>query len=223
MSSILRFAWLCLLWFFLFVAMMTVVYRVVPPVSTLMVVSSLNREGARRQWVPLNRISGNLVRAVLVSEDGRFCAHHGVDWQAARAAYKVNERKGRITHGASTITMQVAKNLFLWNGRGYVRKAFELPIALWIDLVWPKSRIIEVYLNIAEWGPNIYGAEAASRYHFGSAAAYLSPQQAALLAASLPNPQDRRAGAPSGYHNGLASTIRARMNSDPGVAYCVRR
>lgn len=219
---LLRFIWACLLCYFLFVAMMTVAYRFVPPFSTLMVASSLEGKMQRR-WVPLERISPNLVRAVLVAEDGRFCEHHGIDWQAAQKAYRMNEERGRVSHGASTVTMQVAKNLFLWNGRFWIRKIVEAPIALWIDLVWSKQRVIEVYLNIVEWGPGLYGAEAASRHYFGRSAASLSPQQASLLAAALPNPKARDSRSPNSYHQERAATIRARMAGDPGVSDCIGR
>lgn len=217
----LRYILLCAVWFFLFTGLMTLAYRVVPPVSTLMLYGWLTGERVERTWVPLERMPSHLVRAVLVSEDARLCLHHGIDWRAARRAYAVNEKRGRITHGASTLPMQLAKNLFLWNGRAYIRKAFELPIALWIDLIWPKRRIAEVYLNIVEWGPGIYGAGAAARYHFGVPVSQLSPAQSSLLAASLPNPKRRRAGAPSAALQGLAANLRTRMAQELEVAGCI--
>jgi len=202
---------------------MTLAYRFVPPSSTLMLWDRLSGHTSERQWVPLSAMPSSLVRAVVVAEDGRFCAHHGIDWQAAQKAFAKNETRGRITHGASTIPMQVAKNLFLWNGRLWLRKALEAPLALWIDLTWPKSRIIEVYLNIVEWGPHIYGAEAAARYHFGRPARQLTAYQSALLAAALPNPKERHAGRPGSYTRAYAASIARRMGQSPGVAACVGR
>src|SRR5258708_38448861 len=138
-----------------------------------------------RQWVDLNAMSPALPRSVVASEDAKFCSHHGVDWDALRDVIDDAE-DGEVARGGSTITQQVAKNLFLWQGRSFVRKALEFPLALWIDLVLPKRRIMEIYLNIAEWGPNgEFGAEAAPRRAFGKSARNLSPREAALLAAAL--------------------------------------
>ena len=156
--------------------------------------------------MPLSRISPVLVRAVLIAEDGRFCSHHGVDFAQIREAISEADDLGEM-RGGSTITQQVAKNLFLWQGRSYVRKALEFPLALWIDLVLSKRRILEIYLNVAEWGPNgEFGVEAGSRYAFGASARDLSAYRAALLAAVLPNPADRNAHRPG---PGLAAPCRA--------------
>jgi monofunctional glycosyltransferase len=161
--------------------------------------------------VPLTSISSYLLRAVVTSEDARFCRHSGVDWGALAEAMQ-------DSRGGSTITMQTAKNLFLWPSRSYIRKAIEIPVALMIDFAWPKRRILEVYLNIAEWGPGVFGAEAAAQYHFGKPASRLTQHEAALLAASLPNPIAREAGDPGRITALLASRLRARMaNSDAYV------
>ena len=185
---------------------------VFPPVSTLMAARYITGQVVDRQWVPLSRISPSLVRAAIAAEDGKFCRHHGVDWPAMQGAVaRAVDPDAEGAHGASTITMQTAKNLFLWHDRSYLRKAMELPLAMGIDLIWSKRRIMEAYLNIAEFGPGIFGAEAAARHYFGISAAGLSPQQAVMLAATLPSPKRRDPRAPSGYMQDYAGNIRARM------------
>jgi monofunctional biosynthetic peptidoglycan transglycosylase len=152
----------------------------------------------RHQWVPYARISPHLKRAVIAAEDARFVDHDGVDWDAIEQAYERNQRRGRVTHGGSTITMQLAKNLFLSGERSYVRKAQEFVITLMLEQLLSKERILELYLNVAEWGVGVFGADAAARHHFGVAASQLSPAQAARLAAMLPRPRfyDRNPGSP---------------------------
>src|SRR3984893_2261487 len=146
-----------------------------------------------RQWIDFNAISPSLPRSVVASEDAKFCSHHGIDWDALRDVIDDAE-DGEVARGGSTITQQVAKNLFLWPGRSMVRKALEFPLALWIDLVLGKQRILEIYLNIAELGPSgQFGAQAGSSYAFGHPASALAPREAALLAAILPNPVKRSA------------------------------
>lgn len=187
-----------------------VLYRFVdPPVSTLMLAQWLSGQEIQRTRVPFSRISPELMRAVVTAEDARFCRHHGVDWLAVSAA--IEDSRDGIIRGASTITMQTAKNLFLWSSRSYVRKVLEIPLAMAIDFVWPKRRVLEVYLNIAEWGPGIFGAEAAARYHFSKSASRLNAGEAALLAASLPNPIERDAGEPGRTTALVARRIQARM------------
>src|SRR5882757_5920201 len=166
-----------------------------------------------RQWIDLDEMSPYLPRSIVGAEDAKFCGHHGVDWGALREVVDDAE-DGEVTRGGSTITQQVAKNLFLWPGRSVVRKALELPLALWIDAVLPKSRILEIYLNIAELGPSgQLGAEAGSAYAFGHSAASLSPREAALLAAILPNPVKRSARNPGSGVRRLAGTYMARANA----------
>ena len=163
-------------------------YAVGKPVSTVMLWRQVTGARMQRHYVPLARIAPALALAVIVAEDGRFCSHHGVDFAEIRDAL-ADADDLEDARGGSTITQQVAKNLFLWPGRSWVRKALEFPLALWIDLVLSKRRILEIYLNIAEWGPNgEFGVEAGSRYAFGKPARDLSHYQAALLAAVLPNP-----------------------------------
>jgi monofunctional biosynthetic peptidoglycan transglycosylase len=171
-------------------------YRAGHPVSTLMVWRWLTGAPVSRQWVDLAAMSPALPRSVVASEDAKFCSHRGIDWDALRDVIDDAE-DGEVARGGSTITQQVAKNLFLWQGRSLVRKALEFPLALWIDLVLPKQRILEIYLNIAELGPSgQFGAQAGSGYAFGRSASSLSPREAALLAAILPNPVARSARNP---------------------------
>jgi monofunctional glycosyltransferase len=188
-------------------------YRVGHPVSTLMIWRWLQGAPVTRQWIDLGAMPPSLPRSVVAAEDARFCSHHGVDWDALRDVVDDAE-DGEVTRGGSTITQQVAKNLFLWPGRSFVRKALELPLALWIDAVLPKSRILELYLNIAELGPSgQFGAEAGSAFAFGHSAASLSPREAALLAAILPNPVKRSARNPGPGVRRLAGTYMARAQA----------
>lgn len=196
-------------------------YAVVPPISTLMIKDLVTLKGYKRDWVPIEDISTVGVYSVMVSEDSRHCGHGGVDWVEMRKAWN-NIKKGGRGRGASTMTMQVAKNLFLWNSRSYVRKALELPLALYIDLVWSKRRTMEVYLNIAEWGDGIYGIEAASQHHFKRPAKKLNRTQSALLAVSLPNPIKRSAGKPSRGLKRLANKIIARARAAGPYVGCLK-
>lgn len=190
------------------------------PVSTLMLRDLVLLRGYDRQWVSFDQISPNLVQSVMMSEDGQFCMHGGVDWVQMRGV--VNDAlEGESTRGASTIPMQTAKNLFLWNGRSFLRKAMELPLALVADFVWTKRRMMELYLNVAEWGPGIYGSEAAAQHHFGVSAAKLTRRQAALLAVSLPNPIERNAGKPGRGLRRLASLIERRAGRSGEYIKCL--
>ena len=206
--------------YFAFVFLLILLYRVVnPPASSLMLVQALTGTEVQQQWVSLDEISPSLVRAVIVSEDWTFCEHYGIDIKAIEQAI---EKSGNgIPRGASTISMQTTKNLFLWNARSYVRKVVELPLTLMIELIWPKSRILEIYLNVAEWGPGIFGAEAAAQYHFNKPAARLDSREAAQLAASLPNPIIREAGDPGPRTARKASVIQSRMRNAGAAAECV--
>jgi len=201
---------------------LTPLYAVVNPVSTLMLWRTLTGQRVDRQYVPLERISPSLALAVIVAEDDRFCSHSGVDLHEIRQAIADAEELDDL-RGGSTITQQLAKNLFLWGGRSFVRKALEVPLALWIDLVLSKRRILEIYLNIAEWGPNgEFGAEAGSRRAFGRPARDLSPGQAALLAAVLPNPVVRDARKPGPGQRRLGALYGSRSARSPQSAACVR-
>jgi monofunctional biosynthetic peptidoglycan transglycosylase len=201
---------------------LTPLYRVVDPVSTLMLWRWLTGARVERSIVPVGRMAAALPLAVLVAEDARFCSHRGVDWQEIREALDDADDLSEA-RGGSTITQQVAKNLFLWPGRSLVRKALEFPLALWIDLVLPKRRVFEIYLNIAEWGPNgEFGAEAGARSAFGKSARDLTAHEAALLASILPNPRRRSAREPSAAVRRLAGIYQARSARSPAVAACLR-
>jgi monofunctional glycosyltransferase len=188
-------------------------YRAGHPVSTMMVWRWLKGAPATRQWMDLDEMSPALPRAVVAAEDAHFCKHHGIDWGAVREVIDDAGEGGPI-RGASTITQQVAKNLFLWPIPGPIRKILEFPLALWIDFILPKQRILEVYLNIAELGPSgQFGAEAGSLYAFGHPASTLSPREAALLASILPNPIVRSARNPGPGVRRLAGTHMARAQA----------
>lgn len=169
-----------------------------PPTSMVMLLQPGPVSELEYTWVSRDRISWNAARAVMAAEDQRFAAHHGIDFVSLDEAI-ADYRDGDDLRGASTITQQVAKNLFLWQGRSFVRKALEAYFAVLIEMCWTKERVLEVYLNIAELGPGVFGVEAASREYFGSNAAALNVADAALLAAVLPNPQRLSAARPSEY------------------------
>ncbi len=143
----------------------------------------------KHEWVPYERISNNLKKAVVASEDSRFAEHGGVDWEALEKAYERNNKRSKVVGGGSTITQQLAKNLFLSGSRSYLRKGQEMIIAFMLETVMSKKRILEVYLNVVEYGRGVFGAEAAARYYYKTSAANLNPQQAARLAVMLPNPR----------------------------------
>ncbi len=184
------------------------------PITPLMVVRVVQGESLTRDWVPLEDISPWLVRAVVASEDARFCAHAGFDWREIRNAWR-EWRAGKRLRGASTLSMQTARSVFLWPGRDPVRKGLEVLLTPPLEVLWPKRRILAVYLNVVEWGPGIYGAEAAARHHFGVPASDLSPARAAHLAAILPAPRRWSAARPSGTVAGRAGTIQARARAVP--------
>jgi monofunctional biosynthetic peptidoglycan transglycosylase len=188
-------------------------YRVVDPVSTLMLWRWMTGARVTRSVVSIGRMAPVLPATVIASEDARFCTHHGVDLVEIREALDEADDLSEV-RGGSTITQQTAKNLFLWGGRSVVRKALELPLALWIDLVLPKRRVLEIYLNIAEWGPNgEFGAEAGARYAFRKSASELNAREAALLAAVLPNPHRRSARQAGPAVRRLSGIVEARARS----------
>jgi monofunctional biosynthetic peptidoglycan transglycosylase len=210
---IVRILLLLLLAVLLLPYLVTPFYSAGHPVSALMAWRWLTGAPVSRQWIDFKAISPYLPRSVVGSEDAKFCSHHGVDWDALQDAIEDAE-DGEAQRGGSTITQQVAKNLFLWPGRSVIRKGLELPLAMWIDLVLSKQRILEIYLNIAELGPSgQFGAEAGSMYAFGRSAATLSAREAALLAAILPNPVRRSARNPGPGVRRLAGTYVARANA----------
>jgi monofunctional glycosyltransferase len=197
-------------------------YRVVMPVSMPMLWRRLTGERVERIVVPLARIAPALPLAVVDAEDGSFCHNPGIDLGAIRAVLR-NSDDLEEARGASTLTQQVAKNLFLWQDHSFVRKALEIPLALWLNLVLPKRRVLEIYLNIAEWGPNgEFGAEAASRWAFGKSARDLNEREAATLAAILPNPIERSARTPGLLVRRLAGLYERRSAAFPALDACIR-
>ncbi|MGO4407049.1 monofunctional biosynthetic peptidoglycan transglycosylase [Bosea sp. RAF48] len=204
-------------WLLLLLAVAILLYRVVPVPSTLMLARWLTLRPVEREWVPLAQISPNLIRAVIAAEDQRFCSHRGVDWIELNAVLDDEDGPSR---GASTLTMQTAKNVFLWPGRSYIRKGLEIPLALAIDFAWGKQRVIEVYLNVAEWGHGLFGAEAAAQRYFGKSAARLSPAEAARLAAALPNPLLRDPGRPNRGLQSAAARTQRRLGQLGSLGDC---
>jgi monofunctional glycosyltransferase len=197
-------------------------YRIVDPVSMPMLWRYASGARVERIVTPLTGMAPALPLAVILAEDGSFCRNHGIDLGAMREALEQSDDIGEA-RGASTITQQTAKNLFLWSGRSIVRKALELPLALWINLVLPKRRIIEIYLNIAEWGPNgEFGAEAGARWAFGKSARDLNPYEAAELASILPNPVRRSARTPGVLVRRLAELYERRAVAYGQVDACIR-
>ena len=200
------------------------IYRFVPPPMTfLMVERMIEGHGYDRRWVPLGQISPALVRSVIAAEDARFCEHHGFDFTAIEKAMTHNEqRPGRI-RGGSTISQQTAKNVFLWPQRDWVRKGLETWFTVLIEGIWGKPRIMEVYLNSIEWGPGVYGAEAAAQHNFHVSAQRLSEPQAARLAAIVPKPLSWKAARPGPYvaRRGGRIVARAGVVARDGLADCV--
>ncbi len=200
---------------------MLLAYRFLPPLGTpLMLLRRLDGIGIDYRWTPLDRIAPALPRAVVASEDGHFCVHHGFDWGAIREAVETAEAGGRL-RGASTLSQQTAKNLFLWPGQSWLRKGVEAYLTVLLEALWPKRRIAEVYLNIAEWGAGIYGAEAAAQHDFGVPAARLSPAQAAALAVVLPSPRHWSAARPGPYVQHRAMLIWERALAAPAEVACL--
>jgi monofunctional glycosyltransferase len=203
--------------------LLTPLYLSVNPISTPMLARWLSGHRVVRQYVPIVAMASVLPRTVIVAEDARFCTHGGIDWQELKGA--MEEADGiEDMRGGSTITQQVAKNLFLWPGRSVIRKGLEFPLALWIELIMPKRRILEIYLNVAEWGPNgEFGVEAGAQRAFGKSARDVTASEAARLAAVLPNPVRRSARQPrpgvrriAGIHEARAAAASASIDA------CVR-
>ena len=198
-------------------------FAVVPPTPTiLMLQQAAGGRGLDYRWRGLNDISPNLVDAAIAAEDARFCSHHGFDMEAIQKALDHNAEGGRI-RGGSTISQQTAKNVFLWPSRDWIRKGLEAGYTVLIETVWSKRRIMEVYLNVVEWAPGVYGAQAASRHWFGKDAADLTPREAARLAAILPAPRRYKAASPGPYVRRRASRIQAAMGTvrGDGLNACV--
>lgn len=202
--------------------LLTLVYRVVPPPGTpLMVIRLFEGEGLEKRWRRFDQISPHMAPAVIAAEDNLFCQHNGIDWGAVQTALDDHDR-GKRLRGASTITMQTAKNLYLWPTRLFLRKVMEAYLVFYLEALWPKQRILEVYLNIVELGPGIYGVEAAAQHYFGVTAAKLTRRQAALIAAILPNPRERSAANPSASVRRKARTIETRIRQLGELLDCAK-
>ncbi len=201
------------------------ILRLAPnPGTILMTQRAMQGQEVERDWVSLDRISPRLVYAVIAAEDSKFCTHGGIDWDAIEQAREYNAKNpGKRRRGGSTISQQTAKNVFFWNGGGMPRKAGEAWMTYVIETVWGKRRIMEMYLNVAEWGDGLFGAEAAAQARFGKSAADLTEREAALLAAVLPSPNKWSADNPGPYVRRRASSIQGRMRvvANEGYAACV--
>ncbi len=218
-------------WFAIIVAVLcitvvalTLLYRVeaIKPASTLMLARQATFQPMTRQWVEIEDIAPTLYQSVLMSEDGQFCSHNGVDWDAVNLVIS-DALDGERPRGASTITMQTAKNLFLWGGRSYLRKALEVPLALWIDLALSKKRIMEIYLNIAQWDDGgVFGAEAGAQSHFGRSASNLTRRQSAFMAVTLPNPILRNPSKPSTGLSRLSRIVERRATQSGAYVKCLQ-
>lgn len=222
------FGWLLkgLLIFLLGSVLWVLLYRFVnPPITFTQLGDTIGGNGARRQWLAIERIDRDMVRAAIAGEDGKFCTHSGFDRQAIEAAMRRNAAGGRTLRGGSTISQQTAKNAFLWQGGGYVRKGLEAWFTLLIETLWSKRRIMEVYLNVAETGIGIYGVDAAAERYFGHGASALSPQEAARIAAVFPLPKRRAAITPRGFTRRYGNMIVVRMRAvgRDGLDTCLYR
>nr|WP_137676393.1 monofunctional biosynthetic peptidoglycan transglycosylase [Parerythrobacter lutipelagi] len=219
-TRVARFLAKCVLWFIGLSLALVLLFKWVPvPVTATMV---LDGNGITKDWEPLSNIDRNLVSAVIAAEDGKFCSHSGFDREAIQKAIERNAQGGRI-RGGSTISQQTAKNVFLWQGGGYVRKGFEAWFTFLIENIWGKRRIMEVYLNVAETGIGTFGAEAGAQRYFNHSASRLTKDQAARMAAALPLPKERSVTNPAGFTRRYGNTIAARMGSvrRDGLDACV--
>jgi len=213
-----------LFWIILIVHLYALALRVLPvPGTFLMLQRAMGGEDIQRDWTAIEDISPHLPRAIMGGEDSRFCEHKGVDFQAIEAALEDNANSAR-RRGGSTITQQTSKNVFLWNGGGYARKAVEAWLAIYTNTIWGKRRTMEIYLNVAEWGDGIFGAEAAAQARFGKAAKDLTQREAALLAAVLPSPNKWRVDPPGPYVSGRTETLikRAEVIRTSGYDSCLK-
>ncbi|QIH38740.1 monofunctional biosynthetic peptidoglycan transglycosylase [Flavobacterium sp. Sr18] len=225
MSKLTRFLFKALLWFFGLSLFFVVFFKFVPvPFTPLMVIRAIENKAAGKEvffshdWEPIENISMNLQKAVIASEDGTFLKHNGFDFVAMQKAYKSNER-GRRIKGGSTISQQTAKNVFLWQGRSYLRKGLEAYFTVLIEIIWGKERIMEVYLNSIEMGNGVYGAQAAAEHWYRKDASSLTPIQAAGIAAILPNPRKYSATSSSSYINRRKAKIVRVMRTVGKIDY----
>lgn len=221
-----KFFWKLVIWFLITSIGLTVLYRFVPvPVTPLMVIrlfdqtfDSEKKVKLDKDWVPISEISKHAAQAVYASEDQKFLDHHGFDFEAMQKAWE-NNKKGKLVKGASTITQQTVKNVFLWPGRNYLRKGLEAYFTVLVELIWPKERIMEVYLNVIEMGPGIYGIEAAAQNYYGKSAIDLNRNESAMIAAVLPNPIRWSPKKPTPYIVGRQVWIMKQMGNLAPIAF----
>lgn len=220
---VIRFVAAFVVLIFLVPAALLFLYRFefVHPVSTLMVKEAIIGHGAKREWIAIDDMAPVLYQSVLSSEDGKFCSHSGVDWEALNKVIE-DAIDGEKTRGASTITMQLVKNLFLWPNRSFIRKGLEVPYAMMAELILPKKRIMEIYLNIAEWDKGIFGVELAAQKYFNRSAAKLGPRYSSLLAVTLPNPKKRNAAKPTGSMDRVARIVQRRAKASGAYVQCLK-
>lgn len=205
--------------------LLVLIFRFVPPPFTLTMAGDLvSGHGITKQWVPIERIDPDMARAAIAAEDSSFCTHNGFDYDAIAAAMYRNAKGGKVLRGGSTISQQTAKNVFLWQGGGFFRKGLEAWFTVLIELIWPKKRIMEVYLNVAETGIGTYGVEAGSQRYFGHSAAKMTRAEAARIAAVLPLPKKRAGVAPKGFTRRYGNSIAARIGvvQNGGLDACLR-
>ncbi len=205
--------------------LLVLIFRFVPPPFTLTMAGDLaSGHGISKSWVPLSRIDPDMARAAIAAEDSSFCTHSGFDYDAIAAAMYRNAKGGKVLRGGSTISQQTAKNVFLWQGGGFFRKGLEAWFTVLIELIWPKKRIMEVYLNVAETGIGTYGVEAGSQRYFGHSAAKMTRAEAARIAAVLPLPKKRAGVAPKGFTRRYGNSIAARIAvvQNDGLDACLR-
>lgn len=213
--------WVGLAFLAVFISLVAL-YTVARPISTLMLSRTIEGKSTQRIYAPLESIAPAALTAVIVSEDATFCDNDGVDWGALREVLSGASKHGP-NRGASTITMQTAKNLFLWPGRSIIRKGLEIPMALVLGEAWSKARTLEIYLNIAEWGDGLYGIGAAAERYFHKTADQLNAHEAALLATSLPNPILRNPARPSALQRRLAASLEAKAHGRSDLLNCLPR
>ena len=209
---LLLFPFKILFWFVLVSILWVLAYRFVnPPITFTQIGEMTAGNGAQRQWMNIERIDRDMVRAVIAGEDSKFCSHNGFDRDAIEAAWRRNQAGGSVLRGGSTISQQTAKNAFLWQGGGFFRKGLEAWFTFLVETMWSKRRIMEVYLNVAETGIGTFGANAGAQRYFDKGADQLTRQEAARIAAVLPLPKRRDAVAPAGFTRRYGNTIAARM------------
>jgi len=214
LGRIFGWVWRAVLIFLVVSVLWVLLYRFVnPPLTFTQIGDLVEGNGARRVWMPIERIDRNMVRAAIAGEDGKFCSHNGFDTQAIEAAMRRNAAGGHVLRGGSTISQQTAKNVFLWQGGGYVRKGFEAWFTVLIEHLWGKRRIMEVYLNVAETGIGTYGANAGALRYFHHDASHLTPTEAARIAAVLPLPKRREAIDPGGFTRRYGNLIQRRIGT----------